>query len=309
MAPDNRVISILTPLEIKFLTGLIFSIILLSGNLCEAVSTPPFQQSSVELGQERAGSAELQQTINEFHLSGFSDKGKKTWEISSKSADIFSEQIKLTDIVGKIYGQEEIVLTAEEGNFDRAKNKVHLEKNVVITTASGAKLSTDYLNWNNQTSLVTTDAAVDIKKDNIVTTGVGIKGDVELRAVDLKRDVKVEIDNQKEKIVITCNGPLSINYADNVAVFKKDVFVDEGESQMYADLMEVYFQAASSVNKGEPFSGRIKKIIARGNVKMVRGENISLADEVVYNADNKTITLTGRPKLIIYSMEKKNASR
>jgi LPS export ABC transporter protein LptC len=279
MAGDNRVISIL-----------IFLIIFLSGNLSETVS------------------AELQQTINEFHLSGFSDKGKKTWEISSKSADIFSEQIKLTDIVGKIYGQEEIVLTAEEGNFDRAQSKVHLEKNVVITTESGVRLTTDYLNWDNETSLVTTDAPVDIKKDNIVTTGVGIKGDVELRTVDLKRDVKVEIDNQKEKIVITCNGPLSINYADNVAVFKKDVFVDDGESQMCADLMEVYFEAASSVNKGEPLSGRIRKIIARGNVKIVRGENISLADEAVYNADNKTITLTGRPKLIIYSTEEKDAS-
>ncbi len=279
MAGDNPVISIL-----------IFLIIFLSGNLCEAVS------------------AELQQTINEFHLSGFSDKGEKTWEISSKSADIFSKQIKLTDIVGKIYGQEEIVLTAEKGNFDRAQNKVHLEKNVVIATESGAKLTTDYLNWDNQTSLVTTDAAVDIKKDNVVTTGVGIKGDVELRTVDLKRDVKVEIDNQKKKIVITCNGPLSINYTDNIAVFKKDVFVDDGESQMCADLMEVYFQAASSVNKGEPFSGRIRKIIARGNIKIVRGENISLADEAVYDANNKTITLTGRPKLIIYSMEKKNAS-
>ncbi|MFH1338274.1 MAG: LPS export ABC transporter periplasmic protein LptC [Candidatus Omnitrophota bacterium] len=274
----------------RLLSILIFLLSFLSGNLSEAIST------------------ELEQTINEFHLSGFSDKGQRTWEIFSKSADIFSDQIKLNDVEGKIYGQEEIVVTAEKGDFDRTRNSVRLEKNVVITTESGAVLTTDYLNWDKETSLVTTDAPVDIKKDNIVTTGVGIRGDVDLRTVDLKRDVKVEIDNQKKKIVITCSGPLSINYADNVAVFKKDVFVDDGESQMYADLMDVYFEAESSANLGDSPSGRIRKIVARDNVKIVRGENISFADEATYSVDNKTITLTGRPKLIIYSTEEKDAS-
>lgn len=291
----------------RLLSGLIFLFIFLNGNSSEAISTLPLQQSSVGIKQVRAGSTEIEQTISEFHLSGFSDKGKKTWEISGKSGDIFSNQIKLNDIEGKIYGQENIVITADRGNFDRAQNKVHLEENVIITIDSGARLTTDYLDWDKQTSLVTTDARVNIKKDNILSSGVGIEGDVNLKNVDLKKDVKVEIENEKQKIVITCTGPLSINYAENVAVFNKDVFVDDGQSQMFADLMQVHFKTSTPEDKEKPLSGKIMRIIARGNVKIVRQDNVSFADEAVYNADDKTITLTGRPKLIIYSVEEEDA--
>ena len=54
---------------------------------------------------------------------------------------------------------------------------------------------------------------------------------------------------------------------------------------------------------------RIEKIVARGNVKITRGENISYSDEAVYTAQDKKITLSGKPRLIIYSAEElSNAS-
>jgi len=253
-----------------------------------------------------------EQTISDFNLSGFGEGGRKTWEIHGESADIFSDEIYLKDFVGTLYGQEKIILTAQKGNFNKVQNKVHLQDNVVISTESGARLTTDYLDWDRNTSLVTTEAPVDIKKDNIVTTGVGIKGDTNLKEVDLKKDVKLEINNKKNKIVITCTGPLSINYADNTAVFNKDVFADDGQSQMYADSMEVFFEISQSDKSSGSFggkSGKIKKIIARGNVKIVRQDNVSFSDEAIYNADDKTITLSGKPKLIIYSTEEIGASR
>ena len=292
-------ISILTPLKASLLIregvliGLIFLFIFLCGALSEAIPQEP------------------ERTISEFNLSGFGEEGKKTWEISGESADIFSDQIKLKDFVGTLYGQEKIILTAEKGNFSKIQNKVHLEDNVVITTESGAKLTTDYLDWDRDTSQVKTEAPVDIKKDDIVISGLGLEGDTELKSVDLKKDVQVEINGEKNKVVITCTGPLSVNYANNIAVFKRDVFVDDGESQMYADLMEVFFETSESDESTGSFggkSGRIKKIIARGNVKIIRGENVSFSNEAIYIADDKTLTLTGRPKLIIYSQEGMDAS-
>ncbi len=276
--------------------GLILLFIFLPGNLSEAIPQEP------------------DQTISDFSLSGFGEAGERTWEISGRSADIFRDEIKLQDFVGTLYGREKIILTAEQGNFNKLQNKVHLEDNVVITTESGAELTTDYLDWDRNTSQVETEAPVDIKKDNIGVSGLGLKGDTELNNVDLEKDVKVEIDNKKNKnkIVITCVGPLSINYADNIAVFEKDVFVNDGESQMYADLMEVIFEISESDDESGSFvggkSGEIKKIIARGNVKIVRQDNYSLSNEAIYNADDKTLTLTGRPKLIIYSTEGIGAS-
>jgi LPS export ABC transporter protein LptC len=250
---------------------------------------------------------EPEQTVSDFNLSGYGEGGERVWEISGKSADIFSDEITLDDFVGTLYGQEKIKVTADKGNFDRNQDRVHLEDNVIITTESGTELTTDYLDWDKQTSKVSTDAPVDIKKDNLNLSGVGIDGDTELRNVDLKSEVKLQIDDkeQKNRTVITCSGPLNINYADNIAVFNDNVFVDNGESQMFADLMEVYFDVSESDDSSTSGSfagksGKIKKIIARGNVKIVRGDNYSISDESVYSVEDKTITLMGKPQLVTY---------
>ena len=246
--------------------------------------------------------AEIEQTIDEFTLSGFEQKGKLAWEINGRAADIFSEQIKLNDFSGIFYGQEKINIDADRGDFNRAENKVHLEDNVVITTESGARITTDYLDWDKETSLLTTEAPVDIYKDNIVTTGIGIKGRTDLQQIDLKQDVRLQVNDPQHKIVVTCDGPLSIDYAANIAVFYNNVAADDGESQMYSDLMEVYFQTSGLGADKKIFAGKnskIDRIIAKGNVKIVREGNSSFSDEAIYNTDNKTIVLTGRPQLVI----------
>ena len=55
-------------------------------------------------------------------------------------------------------------------------------------------------------------------------------------------------------------------------------------------------------------SSSIDKIIARDNVRITRGKNVSYSEEAVYNAVDKKITLLGRPKLVIYSTKELNAS-
>ena len=274
------------------ISGLFFLFIFLSGVISEAIPQEP------------------EQTISDFSLSGFGEDGKRTWEISGKSADIFPDLIKLNDFLGEIYDQEMITVVADRGDFDKTQDKVHLENNVVITTESGVELTTDYLDWDRTTSQILSEAPVDIKKDNVVLSGAGMKGNTNLKQVDLERDVRLEIDNKKNKIVITCTGPLKINYAENVAVFNEDVFVDDGQSKMYADLMEVFFETSASDSSVSSFTGgmgKVAQVVARGNVKIAREGNISFSNEAVYKASDRTITLIGRPKLIIYPTEDMDA--
>ena len=50
--------------------------------------------------------------------------------------------VKLNDVIGNLYGKEEdIKLTADKGDFNKTNAKIHLEKNVVITTSKGARLN------------------------------------------------------------------------------------------------------------------------------------------------------------------------
>lgn len=271
-----------------FISGLIFLFIFLPRALSEAIPQ------------------ESEQTISDFSLSGFGERGKRAWEITGKSADIFREQIKLDDFVGTIYEQEKISVTADRGDFNKTQNRVHLEDNVVILTESGARLTTDYLDWDRRVSQVSTEAPVDVKRDNITISGLGIEADTNLKNVDLKREVKLQINDKKNRIVITCTGPLSINYTESIAIFNKDVSVDDGQSQIYSDSMEVFFETSESDGSAGAFggkSGKIREIIARGNVKIVREGNVSFSDQAVYNADDKNLILKGKPKLIIYSNE------
>ncbi len=280
--------------------------------------------------QEQKNPETSDQQISDFSLAGYGEQGKKTWELAGKSADIFEEVIKLKDITGKLYGKDEdIKLTSDKGDFDKTEGKVHLEDNVVITTTSGAKLTTNSLDWDRKNQLIATSDVVNIERDNMNTTARGAKGAPNLKKVSLEKDVTVEIlpaaknetagASGKEKIVVTCDGPLEIDYEKNIAVFINNVKVDREGSQIYCDEMSIYFLKKSAKEKTEKTSEgatpgfmsntQIDRLIAKGNVRIIRGDNISYSDEAIYAAADKKITLSGRPKLILYSSEDlKNAS-
>ncbi|MFA5355786.1 MAG: LPS export ABC transporter periplasmic protein LptC [Candidatus Omnitrophota bacterium] len=271
---------------------------------------------------QEQGIQESEQQIMDFSLASFGEKGKKSWDLSGKSADIYSDVVKLKDVVGNLYGKEEdIKLTADKGDFNKAEGKVHLEDNVVITTSTGSKLTTDSLDWDRKQQLVTTKDTVNIERGNMVTTASGARGEPSLKKVSLQKDVTVNINPDtgskdkgvKNKIVITCDGSLEIDYDKNVATFTENVKVNTEDVLIDSDTMDVYFggtgQDSSNLAKADSTMGsKIDRIVARGNVKITRGENISYSDEATYNAVDKKIILSGKPKLIIYSEEGIDAS-
>lgn len=278
--------------------------------------------------QQEPAAKESDQQIGDFSLAGYADKGKKSWDIAGKSADIFDDVVKLQEVEGNLYGEkEDIKLVADKGDFDKTQGKVHLEQNVVITTTAGAKLTTDSLDWDRRNQLVTTEDKVNISRDNMTTTATGAVGEPNLNKIKLEKDVRVDIKPQPQgegikpqenKIMITCDGPLEIDYAKNVATFKNNVKVDTQDNQIYSDLMDVYFNASGA--QGEQakqeelaqqqalMGAKIDKIVARGNVKIIKGENVSYSDEATYTAADKKIILTGKPKLVIFSTEDLSAS-
>lgn len=265
------------------------------------------------------------QQISEFSLSGYGEKGAKAWDLAGKTADIFTDVVKLQSVIGNLYGTEEdIKLTADSGDFNKTDGKVHLEKNVVITTTTGTKLTTDSLDWDRRGQVVTTKDYVNIQRQNMVASGTGAHGQMALKQVSLQKDVQVDIlpevkegkvPDPLDKTVITCDGPLEIDYDKNVAVFKDNVKVVRPDSTIYSDKMDVYFIPSEKKTEGvieeakeptaEPglMGSKIDKIFARGNVKVVKGENVSFSETATYTASDKKVVLTGRPKLIIYSTE------
>jgi len=263
---------------------------------------------------------ESDEQISDFSLAGYGEKGKKSWDLSGKTADIFTDVVKLKNVIGNLYGKEEdIKLIADKGDFNKTDGKVHLEQNVVITTSTGTKLTTESLDWDRKAQLVTTKDLVNIERENMVTSGIGAIGQMGLKQVTLEKDVKVDILAQpkegkrpdvKDKTIITCDGPLVVDYEKNIATFNNNVKVERIDSTIYSDKMDVFFipsskeEKKSEETKASGFMGnKIEKIIARGNVKVIRGDNISYSEEAIYTASDKKLILSGRPQLIIYSTE------
>ena len=263
---------------------------------------------------------ESDQQIGDFSLSGFGDKGKKSWDLAGQSADIFNEVVKLKKVVGNNYAQNDTInLTADNGDFNKKSGVVHLEDNVVITTASGSKLTTDTLDWDRKQQIVSTLDKVNLARQDMNLSGQGAQGQTALKQIVLNKDVRLDIQaqdklaNKKEKIVIICDGPLDVDYEKNIAIFNNNVKVEKPDSTIYSDKMEVYFtpkQQDNTASSSGPaaISSSINKIVALGNVRIIRGENISYSQEAIYTAIDKKITLTGRPQIIIYQTENLDAA-
>ncbi|MCX5699512.1 MAG: LPS export ABC transporter periplasmic protein LptC [Candidatus Omnitrophica bacterium] len=262
---------------------------------------------------------ESDQQIGDFSLSGFGDKGKKSWDLAGKSADIFSEVVKLKKVVGNNYAQNDTInLTADNGDFNKQSGLVHLQDNVVITTSSGSKLTTDTLDWDRKQQMVSTLDKVNLARQDMNLSGQGAQGQTALKQIKLDKDVRLDIQardlqvNKKEKIVIVCDGPLDVDYEKNVAIFNNNVKVEKSDLTIYSDKMQVYFtpkqQDNTSVQGPAVISSSVNKIVALGNVRIIRGENISYSQEAIYTALDKKITLTGKPQIIIYQRENIDAA-
>lgn len=273
-----------------------------------AVCSIIFMLSTICYAQSHT-TQESDQQISDFCLTGYGEKGKKSWDLCGKSADIFKEVVKLKDVVGNLYGKEENVkLTADRGDFNKVDGKVHLEDNVVITTSTGAKLTTDSLDWERNSELLSTKDNVNIQRDNMIIVASGARAEPDLKKVALEKDIRLDIN--PEKIIITCDGPLEIDYEKNIASFNNNVKVEKSDSEIFSDKMDVYFITPKDTDESKNTQGlgsfKIDRIIARGNVKVIRGDNISYSEEAIYIVSAKKLILTGRPKLIISSTEELN---
>lgn len=257
---------------------------------------------------------EPDQEILQFNLAGFQENGKKNWELNSQTANIFQDTVKLSNIIAKSYANKEaMTLVADEGTYDKTKSAMHLEKNVKAVSSSGATLNTNSLDWDQNTQLITTKDDVSIQKDNITAEAKGAEGQPDLKKASLLEGVKVEINQEdqnknKQRIIITCDGPLEIDYEKQFAVFKQNVKVDDGQSQMYSDEMEVYFAMGDKKEESSKegsmvgsMNRTIDRILAKGNVRIVRGENSSFSDRAIYLAPERRILLVGSPRLVLYS--------
>ena len=251
---------------------------------------------------------EKDQTVAGFSLVQYEDGGAKKWELKGKKAQIEDGKVKIDKVSALAFGEEATLkLKAQKGFFDREKSTVHLEDDVVVKTTDGTTLTTDSLDWDAEAKKVFTEKEVTIKKADFQVNGSGAEVDLEQKRAEVKKDVTANITsvapdylqttNHKSLTTITCDGPLEINYKKNRARFLNNVEVNDREGNIFADRIDLYFN---------PTTRRIRCVVARGNVRIVNGENITYSEKAIYLVSEGRVILPKRPKLVIQNEAKRD---
>lgn len=227
--------------------------------------------------------------VQSFSLQGFSETGEMIWQIEGRSADIYSEIIDLTGINADSYGKDITVnLKSDKGVFNRKTNNIQLKQNVVVVTSDGGRLTTESLSWDAEKELISTQEYVRIEHQEMDATGLGAQAKPNLKKAQLNRDVRVNI--KKPPTVITCGGPLEIDYSNNIAYFNDNVNLDDNKARISTDKAIAYFN---------PEQRSLTRVLCEGNVRIVRGDDITYSDSLIYLPDEGKVILKGRPQIII----------
>lgn len=235
------------------------------------------------------------QQFEGFNLDGYTQDGKKAWTVNGDNADILGDKIKISNVDAQSYGDEKVFLTAETGTINQTTGTIHLEKDVVITSETGAQMTTDTLDWNRTADLVKTEDNVTIVDKDMTMTGKGMEAHPNMQVAQFDQDVTVTMDTEPEPditkyLTITSDGPMEIDQTKSYAVFNDNVVAVQADQTLKADKMEIYFDEAKK---------EVKEMICTGHVVVVRGVNQSFADKLVYNSTERRMVLSGRPKLIL----------
>lgn len=245
---------------------------------------------------------EAKQEIENFSFVQYKEGGAERWRLNGKLAQVHENIVHIDYISALSFGQDAVLkLKAKEGDFDKAENIVQLTHNVVATTTDGTTLMTDKLDWNADTKSASTDSLVRIKKSDMEAYGMGAICNFEEQVAELQKGVIAAIPNMdsgialvdnkdKKRTIITCDGPLELNYKKSHAVFHKNVKVEDSRGNILADRIDVYFR---------PDTKRIKCVVARGNVMIINGENVTYSERAIYLVEEGRVILPNRPKLVI----------
>lgn len=258
-----------------------------------------FSLSSICIAEEKKEAA--QQEVKDFSFVQYKEGGAEKWKLNGRSAEVLDNRVDIEYMSALSFGEGTMLkLKANKGIFDKGDNMVHLSDNVVAASTDGTKLTTDHMVWDADTKNVSTDGRVSIKRPDMEITGTGAVCDIEGKTAELKQDINARLVsdepgipgsvNGKDYTTITCDGPLELNYNQNRAFFHGNVKVEDSKGNILADRIDVYFNAETR---------RVKLVVARGNVRIINGENITYSEKAIYFVDQARVILPSRPKLVI----------
>ena len=223
------------------------------------VEGPPRQEEKKDADSSQTKDGVGHKVLS-FNLEGLTEKGDKKWEVVGRTARSISEnEVRLDGIVAKTYGDQEAVITADQGVYDKSKNNVKLEKNVHATIENSGSMIKDQIGFSVESPSAEKKAA--------------------------------ERSKEKKRITITCDGDVEFNYAKNLAYFKQNVKVRSEDGDIDADKITVNLNPATKKINDIVAEGHVK-ITQKENVATGDKAQYNEADKKVVLSGNTKIEMT-----------------
>jgi len=169
---------------------------------------------------------------------------------------------------------------------------------VTVHTSDGLWLTAPILHWIPDSNEVATDTPVRIETDHMLLRGRGLRGLTQLKEATVLEDIELvlnpsdeELPGERTQVIITCDGPLSLDYENNIATFEQNVHVKDPRGDLYSDRLIAYLSETSHT---------IRYAEAIGSVRMEQDDNEALSERAVYEPAIGKVTLVGKPSLLIY---------
>ena len=116
-------------------------------------------------------------TVMEYEGNTISEEkdGQKIWEMTADKIkmDSVTQLAEIENVDGKFYQEDGKVLSVKgkTGVYNQQTKDVHLEGDVVLTDADGAKITGKNLDWNNAEGTITATEDVKIYREDMRATG------------------------------------------------------------------------------------------------------------------------------------------
>lgn len=235
--------------------------------------------------------------ISTFTLEGHSNDGRRKWQVQGQTANLLTETVELSPVSATSFGETDLHLTSKQGSFNKMSRNVHLEKDVVVTTSDGARLTTNSFDWMAQRETGTTSDWVTVTRPGMEVVGKGAIGYPKLKRVRLQREITVTLLAQDgAQTVVTCEGPMEVDYKHLKARFWRNVQVRDPKGFIQCDRMDV---ALESQNK------QIRQATCWGHVKLHHGPQVATADRAIYWKSPAHTQLLGHPRLVMLPEEER----
>jgi LPS export ABC transporter protein LptC len=134
-----------------------------------------------------------------------SDSGLVVWRLTAPQGDRFKEKKLVvldhpTIVFYDEQGKVRTTLVSEGGEYFEDKRDMLAFGRVVVTSVEGDVLETDSLFWDNTQKKILSNSFVKLTRDGDVITGYGLECKEDLRSVDIKREVKATVVDDKGEI-------------------------------------------------------------------------------------------------------------